>query len=55
MNKTTIIAEVGINHDGDYSKAQALISAAAESGADMVKFQYRNLERSYFFYLVGMY
>lgn len=34
-----IIAEAGINHNGDYYKAVDLVDAAAESGADAVKFQ----------------
>ena len=34
-----IIAEVGVNHDGSLSKACELIEAAAEAGADIVKFQ----------------
>lgn len=34
-----IIAEAGVNHNGDYDKALALIDAAAEAGADYVKFQ----------------
>jgi len=34
-----IIAEAGVNHDGDLGKAQALVDAAAEAGADAVKFQ----------------
>ena len=34
-----VIAEAGVNHDGDLKKAQALIDAAAEAGADAVKFQ----------------
>lgn len=37
--KTFIIAEVGVNHDGDLEKAKRLISAAKLSGADAVKFQ----------------
>ncbi|WP_305984995.1 N-acetylneuraminate synthase family protein [Roseibium sp. MMSF_3544] len=43
-----LIAEIGINHDGDLTKAREMISAAARSGASAVKFQYRNLERAYF-------
>ena len=34
-----IIAEVGVNHNGDLGRALALIDAAAEAGADAVKFQ----------------
>src|SRR5689334_7338030 len=36
---TTIIAELGVNHDGDLDKALALIRAAAEVGCDGVKVQ----------------
>lgn len=38
-NPTYIIAEVGINHGGDLELAKKLISSAARSGADAVKFQ----------------
>lgn len=34
-----IIAEIGVNHDGDPELAHQLIAAAAEAGADAVKFQ----------------
>lgn len=34
-----IIAEVGINHGGNYSKAIQMIDAAVDAGADCVKFQ----------------
>lgn len=37
--KTTIIAEAGVNHNGDMRIAFDLIDAAADSGADYVKFQ----------------
>jgi len=36
---TLIIAEVGVNHNGDLAIARRLIEAAAEAGADLVKFQ----------------
>lgn len=39
MNKTLIIAEAGVNHNGEINKAKELIDAASESGADVVKFQ----------------
>ncbi|MGA2394429.1 MAG: N-acetylneuraminate synthase family protein [Candidatus Lustribacter sp.] len=34
-----IVAEIGINHNGDLSLAKATIEAAARAGADAVKFQ----------------
>lgn len=34
-----IIAEAGVNHDGDIEKAKKLIDVAVEAGADAVKFQ----------------
>ena len=38
-NKTFIIAEAGVNHDGDINKAKKLIDAAVKAGVDSVKFQ----------------
>jgi len=38
-NHTIIIAEAGVNHNGDMQLAKALIDAAAAAGADYVKFQ----------------
>ncbi len=35
-----IIAEIGINHDGNFEKAKKLILSAKQNGADAVKFQY---------------
>lgn len=34
-----LVAEIGINHDGDVRKAEKLIAEAARQGADAVKFQ----------------
>ncbi len=39
-NPCFIIAEAGVNHNGDLDIARQLIDAAKESGADAVKFQY---------------
>jgi N,N'-diacetyllegionaminate synthase len=38
-NKVIIIAEAGVNHNGNFENAKKLILAAANSGADYVKFQ----------------
>ena len=37
--KALIIAEIGNNHEGDFELAKDMIDAAAEAGADAVKFQ----------------
>lgn len=42
MKKTYIIAEIGINHNGDLENAKRLIDIASVSGCDAVKFQKRN-------------
>ncbi len=42
MKKTYIIAEIGINHNGDLKNALRLIDIAAAAGCDAVKFQKRN-------------
>lgn len=39
MTKVLIIAEAGVNHNGDFEKAKKLIEVAADAGADVVKFQ----------------
>lgn len=39
MNKVIIIAEAGVNHNGDINLAKKLIDAAADIGVDYVKFQ----------------
>lgn len=39
MKKTLIIAEAGVNHNGDIDMALKLIKAASEASADIVKFQ----------------
>jgi sialic acid synthase SpsE/sugar phosphate isomerase/epimerase len=43
----TIIAEIGINHDGDMDKAKRLIQQSRDAGCDGIKFQYRNMKTTY--------
>lgn len=38
-NRVLIIAEAGVNHNGDMNKAKQLIDVAAQAGVDFVKFQ----------------
>ena len=40
-----VIAEIGINHDGNISKAKRLILLTLKSGADAVKFQFIKLRK----------
>ena len=44
MSKVYIIAEAGVNHNGDLKKAKALVKIAKKVGADAVKFQYYKTE-----------
>ena len=39
MSKSLIIAEAGVNHEGDFDKAKKLVEMACFCGADAVKFQ----------------
>ena len=43
--KTLIIAEAGVNHNGDINMAKKLIDIAANAGADLVKFQTFSADR----------
>jgi len=42
-----IVAEIGINHNGDMSICKKLIDVAVDSGCDAVKFQKRDLDKVY--------
>ena len=39
MRKVLIIAEAGVNHNGDIGTAKELVRVARECGADIIKFQ----------------
>ena len=43
--RTLIIAEAGVNHNGNLDLAKKLINVAAEAGADLVKFQTFSADR----------
>jgi len=47
INKIFLIAEIGINHNGDMNIAKRLIDNAAECGFDAVKFQKRTIDIVY--------
>ena len=42
-----IIAEIGINHNGEKDIARQLIDAASKAVVQCIKFQYRNIDRTY--------
>ena len=42
-----IVAEIGINHNGDMSTCKELIDIASESGCNAVKFQKRDINKVY--------
>lgn len=39
MNHVCIIAEAGVNHNGDFNLAKKMVDAAKEAGVDYIKFQ----------------
>ena len=39
MTSPLVIAEAGVNHNGDLGRARGMVVAAAAAGADIVKFQ----------------
>ncbi len=43
-HKPFVIAEIGINHDGDYEKAKRMVYDAHKVNAECVKFQYHVIE-----------
>ena len=47
MQKTEVVAEIGINHNGDLKQALQLIDVAVAAGCDFVKFQKRTIEDVY--------
>ena len=47
MSKTYVIAEIGINHNGDIDLAKQLIDKANKAGCNAVKFQKRDIDSVY--------
>jgi len=47
LKKVFFIAEIGNNHNGDIERAKRLIKKAKIAGADVAKFQMRDLESLY--------
>ena len=47
QKKIPIIAEIGINHLGDLSRAKKMVDLANQGGADFIKFQTYVAERRY--------
>jgi len=47
QRKVFFISEIGINHNGSYELAEELIEKSIEAGADIIKFQIRNLNELY--------
>ncbi len=45
--KCFVIAEIGNNHNGDFSKAIKMVNLAIKMGVDCVKFQMRHLDHVY--------
>ena len=47
QSASMIVAEIGVNHNGDLGAAQDLVDAGLEAGADCVKFQMRDMASLY--------
>jgi N-acetylneuraminate synthase len=47
MNQIVIISEIGINHNGDLSVAKEMIKESKDCGANVVKFQKRDINLVY--------
>ena len=47
MNFVRLIAEIGINHDGSLEICKKLIDGSHKANCEYIKFQYRNLNRTY--------
>lgn len=46
-HRALIVAEMGLNHNGDFDRAMEMVRVAAEAGVDVVKMQLRSLRDTY--------
>ena len=45
--KTKLIAEVGVNHNGNINIAKKIIRSAKKIGVNIIKFQFYTTEKTY--------
>tara|TARA_B100000035_G_scaffold303234_1_gene301618 strand:- start:405 stop:686 length:282 start_codon:yes stop_codon:yes gene_type:complete len=46
-DRSLIIAEIGINHEGNFQRCLKMVDQANQSGADLIKIQVLNPKKNY--------